>query len=101
MLWCQRRRRGWASALNWEAGTAPASLLSLALRVPELVGFSRFAPHFRAVARTLGQEVTAGAHLDRVHKMLVQMIYVLNEPAFHRSADGEVVEGAEVLDVFA
>ena len=33
--------------------------------------------------------------------MLVQVVHVLDDPTVHRSADGDVVEDREVLDVLA
>src|SRR5213592_5267230 len=57
--------------------------------------------HRDAVARRGGRHVMAIANHDGVHKMLVQVIHVLDDAILERPTDADVVEDRKVLHVLA
>src|SRR5579859_5755071 len=55
--------------------------------------------HLRAIAGQARRLVSAAEHAHRLDEMLVQVLGVLTDPTFEGSANGDVIEDRDVLDV--
>src|SRR5688572_16596258 len=68
--------------------------------VGELVVGEADGVHGDAVAGGGGGEVSAVANHHRLHKMLVQVVYIFDDTVFEGGADVDVVNHCQMLDVF-
>src|SRR4029077_20944119 len=65
------------------------------------IGGKGVTPHLNAVTRIHRGDVSASLDGDRVYEVLVQVVDVLADTVVEGTADGDVVEQRQVLDVFA
>ena len=61
----------------------------------------RRAFHLCAVTRLRRRKVTAVPHGDRVNKVFMEMIDILDHPVFERAAHHDKIEHGQMLDMLA
>ncbi len=81
--------------------TTPSLLPGPLRAIRVAVGADGIGVHAGAVARLLRQAVASPLHPDRVGEVLVQVVDVLQHPAFEAAAHADVVDHRQVLDDLA
>src|SRR6187455_1225251 len=86
-----RREGSWSSSCLRQ----PDFAARISMREPRRVA------HRDAVAWSRRRHVASAANDNGILEMLVQVIDILDHPALHRTADRDVIEHRQMLDVLA